>query len=140
MSHDEYVRHVTRFPHDNILITWEGVEHLDANYNLQRQLNNIFAKNHKTVVDLAKQQQQQSERAKAKNAEAKRKAAEDANVARASVPKAASSADASSSRTAQAAAKASSSSARPAQEYQKPTYWKGKWWLMDARGNWVEKK
>ncbi|CAL1153271.1 unnamed protein product [Cladocopium goreaui] len=129
-----------RFPHDNILITWEGVEHLDANYNLQRQLNNIFAKNHKTVVDLAKQQQQQSERAKAKNAEAKRKAAEDANVARASVPKAASSADASSSRTAQAAAKASSSSARPAQEYQKPTYWKGKWWLMDARGNWVEKK
>lgn len=149
MSHDEYIQHLQRYPKENLLITWKGVEKVATYPNdwwsLDGALQAIYGQCFRAAQEQATQREMQSERQLQKNYAAKRKAAADANVAKASVPKVTTSATASTPAGVTAEPKASTpassetQSAPSSSSTQRPTWWKGKWWLMDSSGRWIER-
>ena len=77
LNQNEYIWYVEMYPNENLLITWKGVERLDCRWSLNDQLERIYNCNHQTAVKQAETSNVQSEKAKARNAEVKRKAHED---------------------------------------------------------------
>lgn len=149
LSHDDYVQHLVKHPRENQLITWDGLVTVDTRYedwwSIDANLKLVYEQNRSRAYQAADERERQSERQQAKNEAAKRKARDDANTAAASMARTGTSAASSSAGgntmpvpepvnpPSHSSASASSSGYR-----QRPTYWRGKWWLMDRNGKWIE--